>query len=110
MSKRRGSTARKERLGALIEEALVDCYNEEEQHGAFLVTLEDHIACPVRALVVGEEVTLVGFDREGMGEIAAKCRRGDRTYRINVTALEWPGALPPGAEWLEAYRAWLSGT
>lgn len=31
--------------------------------------LEDHITCPVRALVVGEEVTIVGFDREGLREI-----------------------------------------
>jgi hypothetical protein len=94
----------------MIEEAIVDCYTEDEQHEAFLVMLEDHIECPVQARVVGEEVTLLGFTREdSFGEILAKCRRGRRIYLINVTALEWPGRPPEGSEWIEAYSAWRKG-
>lgn len=93
----------------MIEEATVDCDNEYEQHEGLFVTLEEHLRCPARALVVGEAVTVLRFDREASSEIVALCRRGRRTFRINVTALEWPGAPPPGAEWIEAYRAWLRG-
>jgi hypothetical protein len=72
----------------LIEEALVDAYGEDEQHGAFLVMFEDRVPCPFTALVVGEEVEVRGFDWPGPPhEIAAVCRRKGRTYRVNVTAL-----------------------
>lgn len=94
----------------MIEEALVDCYTEDEQHEAFVVMLEDHLQCPLKAHVIGEEVTVLGFEREdSFGEILAKCQRGKRTYSINVTALEWPGRPPKGREWVEAYRAWRRG-
>jgi hypothetical protein len=94
----------------MIEEAIVDCYTENEQHGAFLVMLEDHITCPFRARVVGEEVEVRGFDWDGTPQgIVAICRRKGRTSRVNVTALEWAGRPPIGAEWFDAYRAWLKG-
>jgi hypothetical protein len=97
------------RIARMIEEATVDCYNDDEQHEGLLVTLEEHLRCPVPALVVGEAVTVLRFDREPSSEIVAICHRGRRAFRINVTALEWPSAPPLGAEWVEAYRAWLRG-
>jgi hypothetical protein len=114
----RGATGRRTRpsrvsvrLRRFIEEALVDAYGEDEQHGAFLVMLEDRVACPFTALVVGEEVDVRGFDWAGAPhEIVALCRRKGRTYRVSVTALQWAGRRPVGAEWLDAYRAWLKGT
>ena len=73
--------------------------------------LEDRVACPFAALVVGEEVDVRGFDWAGAPhEIVALCRRKGRTYRVSVTALQWAGRRPGGAEWLDAYRAWLKGT
>ena len=97
------------RIAKLVEEAIVDCYTEDERHGSFLVMLEEHLRCPVRALVVGEGVTVVGFGWDPPREIVARCRRDRRMHRVNVTALEWPSAPPQGAEWIEAYRAWLRG-
>jgi hypothetical protein len=95
----------------LIDEALVDAYGEDEQHGAFLVMLEDRVACPFTALVVGEKVDVRGFDWVGAPqEIVAVCRRKGRTYRVNATARQWADSRPTGAEWLDAYRAWLKGT
>jgi hypothetical protein len=35
---------------------LVDCHTEDEQHGAFLVMLDDHVACPFKARIVGEDL------------------------------------------------------
>jgi hypothetical protein len=85
------------RLRRLIEEALVDAYGEDEQHGAILVMLEDRVACPFTALVVGEEVEVRGFDWAGAPhEIVTLCRRKGRTHRINVTALRWGGDTGPG--------------
>lgn len=97
-------------LRRLIEEAVVDAYGEDEQHGAFLAMLDDHVSCPFTALVVGEEVEVRGFDWAGAPhEIVALCRRKGRTHRVSVTALEWAAKRPAGAEWFDAYRAWLKG-
>ena len=110
---RRHPTPRsRSKLHRLIEEATVDAYNDEEQATGFLTMIQDHLACPFTALVVGEPVQVVGFD---FGEpyettVMAVCRRKGKRYKINVTSLEWEGRPPQGAEWIEAYRAWLRGT
>ena len=97
-------------LRKLIEEAIVDCYTEDEQHGAFLVMFQDRVLCPFKALVVGEEVEVRGFDWDGTPQgIVAICRRKGRTFRVNATALQWAGRPRGGADWFDAYRAWLEG-
>lgn len=108
--RRRPKVARRS-LRKLIEEALVDCHTEDEQHGGFLVMLEEHVACPFKALVVGEEVEVRGFDWDGTPQgVVAVCRRKGRAYRVNVAALEWVARPPVGAEWFDAYRLWLKGS
>lgn len=98
------------RIRRLIEEATVDCYDEGEQASGFLAMIQDHLACPVMARVVGEPVQVVGFDNaEGGTDIVALCRRQGKTYKIGILSLEWAGKPPKGAEWVEAYRAWLRG-
>lgn len=98
----------KAKIARMIEEAIVDCHDEDEQHSALLDAVQDHVKCPTAALIIGEPVTLLGFDWYGSpGEIVARCERTGRIYEVNAIALEWPGPPPAGAEWVEAYRAWL---
>ena len=100
----------RKRIRSLVEEATVDAYGEDEQTGGFLVMITDNLPASFKALVVGEEVEVVGFDggdaREG---IKAICKRRGRRYKVDVLALEWPQPPPKGAEWIEAYRAWVDG-
>lgn len=100
----------KTRLRALIEEAIVDAYTEDEQEGGFLVMLEENMPTPFPARVVGEEVEVVGFDQgvEDRG-IMAICQRQGKKHRASVTSLEWSGKPPKGAEWIAAYQAWVRG-
>lgn len=94
----------------LVEEAVVDAYGDAEQETAFLTAMEDELPFPFKALVVGEEVTVAGIDSGPGGRgIEALCERNGKTYRVGVLALEWSGRPPSGAEWLEAYAAWLKG-
>ena len=51
--------AGKERLRELIEEATIDCYNEEEQQVGFMTAIEENVVCPFKATVIGEEVEVV---------------------------------------------------
>ncbi len=101
--KRRGS------LEALIREASTDCYGDEdcEFHG-FVAGIEDRVAFPFAAQVLGEEVSILGVDaarshlRVGVIMSALK---GGRTYPVGLAGLELPLNLP-GRERVEAYFEW----
>ena len=45
----------KAKLEALIEEAVVDAYTEEEQAGGFLVMIQEHLALPFTVNILGAE-------------------------------------------------------
>jgi Calcium binding len=97
------------RLRALIDEATVDCYDEDEQQMGLTTMIEEHLVCPFPAKVIGEDVEvvkLVQSDR-GLG-LDAVCRYKGKDYRIDINSLEWPKHKPAGFEWVEAYRAWLA--
>ena len=107
MAKARKGAAR---IRKLIEEAVVDAYTEDEQEMGFMVGMENDMSFPFTALVVGEEVEVVGVEMEpGERGIMAVCERNGRQYRVSITSLEWSGKSPRGAEWIKAYRCWLRG-
>ena len=102
---------RRTRLEALIEEAMVDCYGEDEQVWGLFYILEERLRFPLQAVVLGKAVTIVGLDdsrsnlRRG---IIARLRKGDQEYTVALSDLEVVNPDPVSAEWLEAYRYWLS--
>jgi hypothetical protein len=105
MAKRKSTD--RERLHALIEEATVDCYNEEEEHTGLLTMIEDNVVCPFRAKVIGEEVEVTDFEwaKSGYG-LKAVCNRKGKKHLVDITSLEWLDPRPEGFEWIEAYLAW----
>jgi hypothetical protein len=100
--------ASKKRLEELIAEATVDCYGEEEQHTGLLTMIEDNVDCPFTAKVIGEKVTVTGFEwpKSGYGLLAV-CERGGKRHRVDVTSLEFVKPYPEGYEWVEAYLLWV---
>ncbi len=97
------------RLDALIEEAVVDCYNEGEEFQGFVNMIEENVVCPFKAKVIGEEVEVVELHGPDAGfGIDAVCRYKDKKHRIDIRSLEWPKKKPKGYEWVEAYQQWLS--
>lgn len=94
------------RLDALIEEALVDAYDDYEQAAAFHTMIADHLAVPFETTVLGVEVTVVKIeDRPGTG-IAAICRAGSHRQAIGICDLPLPDRRPEGSDWIDAYRRW----
>ncbi len=63
------------RLDAWIEEATVDAYGESEQATAFLTVLDEYLALPCGATVLGEAVVVEKIDLGGAEELIAMCRR-----------------------------------
>lgn len=106
---KKGTDKDRARLQALIEEATVDCNDEDEQHMGLMNMIEENVVCPFQAKVIGEEVEVVELrsPESGFG-LDAVCRSKGKDYRIDINSLEWPKRKPEGFEWIEAYQAWLS--
>jgi hypothetical protein len=98
------------RLRALIDEATVDCYTEDEAQVGFMTVVADNVVCPFPAKVIGEDVEVVELREAEVGfGVEAVCRYKGKDYRVNIDSLEWPRKKPKGFEWVEAYRAWRGG-
>ncbi|MGK5499962.1 hypothetical protein [Streptomyces sp. URMC 125] len=93
-------------LEAMIEEATVDAYTEDEQLTGLFALLEEHLALPFTTEILGVEVTMRGIDLTSDGRIVAVCTRGRVRQSIGVLELPLPSPAPEGAEWIEAYRHW----
>jgi hypothetical protein len=96
-------------LKKLIEQAVVDAYNEEEQAVGFLTMIQEHLALPFSANVFGVEVVVEKVDLARDGQIVAVCRRDKIRQRIGILDLPLPTPAPAGAEWIAAYHHWRKG-
>ena len=115
MAKKDGSTVRalrlsKTRLDELVEEATVDCYNEDEQLTGLLTMIQDHMAVPFETEILGVTVTVERVDFNDGNEVVAFCRRGVERQAVPVLDLPLPSPAPEGAEWIAAYRHWACST
>lgn len=90
----------------MVEEATVDCYNEDEQLTGLFTMIEDNLAVPFIARVLGVEVIVrrVALTESG---IVAVCHRGRIKQAIGILDLPLPSPPPEGAQWIEAYRHWI---
>ncbi len=100
----------KKKLEAMLREATVDCYDEDEEFAGVCCTLEDSLHFPLQAKALGKVVEVVGLDetrsslRRG---IIARVRKGKREYRVALAELEFIDPDPVSAEWLAMFRYWL---
>ncbi len=96
-------------LDALIDEITVDAGNDSEMYWAFRQALEDNVAVPADAFVIGEPVTLIEFEFDGNDRrgLTARCRRsGGQEHVVGASEV----VLPPnaaGVQYLAAYRKWI---
>ena len=99
----------KSELDALVEEATVDAYGEEEQVIGFFTMIEDNLEIPFETTILGVKVEVESVDLVGQNtsHIVAICRRGRHRQAIPITALPAPSSPPEGMEWIEAYRHWM---
>jgi hypothetical protein len=93
-------------LEALIEEATVDAYGGDEQLTGFFTMIEESLAVPFTATVLGVEVSVVGVDLVEDGRVVARCARGSARQDIGILDLPLPEPVPEGWQWIEVYRYW----
>ena|SRR5437879_1647093 len=122
MTKRRAEKDR-DRLGAPIEEAIVDCYGPEKQVTGLQCTIDENVVFPFRAKVIGGTVEVLKIEKENCYRWDASRMVTPTTFRSTSyctgTAREhvspgrttarggWPGSLhgcrAPCRFWLAAY-------
>jgi len=91
-------------LAALIEEAIIDAYGEDEQRMGFLVMIEENIPVPFSATIAGSSIQVKKFDVDDH-RIFVRCKRNGRMYSVDVLDIV-PEIGTPGVEWIAAYRQW----
>ena len=93
----------------MVEEATVDCYNEEEQATGLFTMIEENLTVPFETRVLGASVTVTGVDLTDSVQIVATCCRDGLRQAIPIPIRELPLPTPPpaGTDWIEAYRRWL---
>jgi hypothetical protein len=96
-------------LDKLIEEATVDCYNEEEQASGFFAMIEENLTLPFRTCILGIEVPVVAVEMDNDGGLKAVCEHAGKKQCIGLNDLPLPSPPPSGAEWIAAYRRWRHG-
>lgn len=98
------------RLTELLEEATVDCYDEEEEFAGVFATLEDNLGFPLQARAMGNVVEVLGLDGNRSSSrrgILAIVRQDEQEHRVGLDELEFIDPDPVSAEWLAMYRYWL---
>ena len=102
--------ADEERLQALIDEATIDCYDEEEQFWGMLAVLDSELNFPLAGTLIGEQLALIGTDGNASSShrgIVARVLYKDQVYSVSLADLQITGADSRSAEWVAAYRYWL---
>lgn len=96
----------KAELDAMVEEAIIDCHDEEEALTGFASMVENNLEVPFDTTVLGVKVTVTGVTHTSHG-LLADCARGRHRQAIHVLDLPLPTPPPVGAEWIAAYRHWV---
>jgi hypothetical protein len=99
----------KAKLEALIEEAVVDAYGDDEQKVGLLTMMQEHLALPFSVSILGIEAAVEKVDMTRDGRIVAVCQRNGIRQRIEILDLPLPKPAPAGAEWIAAYSHWRRG-
>jgi hypothetical protein len=94
------------RFAEMVEEATVDCYNDSEKITGWFTMIDDNLAVPFEATVLGVPVVVERVDLSTDDRIVAICVRGPHRQSIPLVDLPRPAWLPHGWEWVEAYGSW----
>ena len=96
-------------LDEIIDEFTVEAHDDDEQIWNFRQALQKHVSLPCGGLVIGEPVSVTGFEYYGNQRraVTATCRRADgREYDVAASEVAIP-ASTTGARYLAAYRQWM---
>jgi len=80
----------KAKLEALIEEAVVDAYGDEEQTGGFFTMIEEHLALPFSVSILGVDTVVEKVDMTRDCRIVAVCKRVESSSGLKSSIFRCP--------------------
>ena len=84
-------------LAALVEEAVVDCYDEWEQVTGLFNMIDENLQLPFETIILGMPVQVVSIDiRDHDNSIIAVCKRGRERQAISLLDLPFRLLLRKG--------------
>jgi hypothetical protein len=94
-----------------IDGVTVDAYGDYEQLSSFACLLDELLAKPAPASVVGQHVELLSIHEAGqLLGLRARCRREGRTHEVALVDVTLEAPVDPELDLtLAAYRRWLKG-
>jgi hypothetical protein len=97
-----------QRVGQALEEATVDCHDQHEQHSGLLTVIQDELAFPFPAVVLGERVSVVGMEWPEADEFGLDlvCERNGKQHRVEARSVDLVKPFPDGHLFFAAYLAW----
>lgn len=95
-------------LDELVEKITVDAYGDEG-YWSFLQAIEDDVALPFEATLVGIKVAVTGVDFDGDERrgLVAIVELDGSSSPISILDLDLTAADPPIGRIIAAYRHWL---
>lgn len=96
-------------LEQLIAEITADAHDDNERFSAFRQALIDRVELPCDGFVIGEPVSLVGFDYDGNRRrgVVVRCRREDNSMHVVGASEITLAPQSHGGLILAAYHKWL---
>ena len=70
--------------------------------------VEESVVFPFETTILGSPGTVEDIDLVSEHEIAAVCSSGTERQNIRFADLPLPSPPPGGAEWIAAYKKWIS--
>ena len=102
-----------EELDKMIEEATVDCYNEDEAFMGVVYYLAGNMSFPFKAKWLGDVVEVVGIDDEESGfekEVMAQILMEEDEYTVGLDELESVPDDTRNSKYLEMCKYWIRGS
>lgn len=93
-------------LDALVDEAVMDAYGEDEEEVGLLTLIQDNVRFPFHTTMLGARLKVTGVDVRDRGGLVAICERDKTRQLVDLRDLPLPAELPEGGEWILAYRHW----
>ena len=98
-------------LRELLNEAIVDCYGDDEKFWGLYTMIDESLPFPFPAMVVGEAVSVIGLAGEQsnlFGGIHARVLRDDKEYVVSLTSLNVDTTNAEAAKWLAVHGYWVN--
>src|SRR5207249_11457455 len=87
-------------LDRLVEEAIVDRYNESEQATGLYTMIEEHLSLPFATTVLGVPVTEERVQLTLRDEIVSVCRRARPPQTVPLLELPFPSPPTDDSQWI----------